>query len=290
MELTPDLGPPRRVRIDGVDIASYVLGPREGESRGDVVFCHGTPWSSRVWAQSAQALSRSHRVHLWDMPGYGLSIAGSTPRLDLEAQMARCAELLDHWQLDRPHVIAHDIGGAVALGAHLLHGSEYAGLFLWDVVVLDPWGSPFFRLVADHAEVFAQLPEDLHEALVTRYIQGATPHPVSLTWLTALTRPWLGQPGQRAFYRQIAALRPEHTRRVVDRLPQVRCATAIGWGAQDPWIPSSQATQLQGLLPGGTPITEVDGVGHLAPIEAPARVIDVLSGWLAADPGAAQTT
>jgi pimeloyl-ACP methyl ester carboxylesterase len=33
--------------------------------------------------------------------------------------------LLSHWALERPHVVAHDIGGTVALRAHLLHGMKY---------------------------------------------------------------------------------------------------------------------------------------------------------------------
>ena len=38
-----------------------------------VVFCHGTPFSSRVWSRYADALSADFTVHLWDMPGYGES-------------------------------------------------------------------------------------------------------------------------------------------------------------------------------------------------------------------------
>ena len=67
------------------------------------------------------------------------------------------ADLLAHWGLERPHVVAHDFGGAVSLRAHLLHGATFASLALIDVVALRPWGSPFFSLVNNHAEVFGQL-------------------------------------------------------------------------------------------------------------------------------------
>lgn len=36
-----------------------------------VVFCHGTPWSSRLWAPFANAFAADFTVYLWDMPGYG---------------------------------------------------------------------------------------------------------------------------------------------------------------------------------------------------------------------------
>ena len=38
-----------------------------------LVLLHGTPWSSELWRSIAHALSRTHTVYLWDMPGYGQS-------------------------------------------------------------------------------------------------------------------------------------------------------------------------------------------------------------------------
>lgn len=273
---------PVHISLDGASVATYVLTPRRSAPLGDVVFCHGTPWSSQVWAAAARHLSTDYRVHLWDMPGYGRSTKDPAVPVDLAAQMSRFAQLLTQWRLESPYVIAHDIGGAVALGAHLLHDSEYAGLFLWDAVTLDPWGSPFFRLVAEHASVFAELPHALHTALVKEYILGAAHRQLSRDWVDALSQPWLGTQGQPAFYRQIAALRPEHTQPVVQRLQQVRCEVAVGWGEQDPWIPVSQAAQLQDRLPGNPPAITLDGVGHLAPVETPTRVSRDVSDWLAA--------
>ncbi|MEU7718057.1 alpha/beta fold hydrolase [Streptomyces tibetensis] len=272
---------PVHVTVDGASVATYVLAPERRAPAGDVVFCHGTPWSSQVWAEAARHLSSSHRVFLWDMPGYGRSTKDPAVAVDLASQMSRFAQLLTYWRLDRPYLVAHDIGGAVALGSHLLHGSEYAGLFLWDAVTLDPWGSPFFRLVADHADVFAELPAALHTALVQEYIAGAARHRLTTGWVDALSQPWLGASGQPAFYRQIASLRPEHTRPVAERLQQVNCEVAIGWGEQDPWIPVDQAAQLQDLLPGSPPVITLGEVGHLAPVETPSRVHRALADWLA---------
>lgn len=269
---------PVHVDVDGVQVATYVLAP--AQPRGEVVLCHGTPWSAQVWAEAARSLSSGHRVFLWDMPGYGASPMDAEVPVDLASQMVRFARLLEHWGLDRPRVVAHDIGGAVALGAHLLHEREYDALFLWDVVTLEPWGSPFFRLVAEHHDVFARLRPALHRALVAEYVAGAAHRPLPPDWAERLVRPWLGEAGQPAFYRQIAALRPEHTRPVAERLPQVRCGVRIGWGAADPWIPVEQATRLRDLLPGSPPVVLLDGVGHLGPVEATSAVSGVLADWL----------
>lgn len=268
------------VTIDDARIATYELGPDRPD--GAVVLCHGTPWSAEVWAEVAHTLSARHRVLLWDMPGYGRSSMDAAVPVDLASQMSRFARLLDLWGLRSPHVVAHDIGDAVALGAHLLHNAEYADLFLWDVVTLDPWGSPFFRLVAEHAEVFSALPPNLHAALVEEYIAGAARHGLPHARVEALASPWTGGVGQPAFYRQIAALRPEHTRPVADRLDLVRCVTRIGWGREDPWVPVEQAQRLQALLPGDPTVIELAGVGHLAPMEDAATVSAEIEAWLTA--------
>lgn len=279
MPRVADLPAADYVSLDGVEVATYVLEPPDG-ARADVVLCHGTPWSARVWAEVAHHLSRHHRVFLWDMPGYGNSVMSPDVRVDLLTQMERLAALLRVWGLDRPHVVAHDVGGAVTLGAHLLHHCDYTRLYLWDVVTLAPWGSPFFRLVADNPTVFPELPARLHAALVREYIAGAGRHGLPAETVEMLAGPWLSPAGQAAFYRQIAALRPAHTVAVAQRLSDVRCPVGIGWGTEDPWIPVNQAFELQELLPGTSPVVELAGVGHLAPLEDAPGVSHALDVWL----------
>lgn len=280
----PSLRPlpaPTVVDLDGVPVAAWVLGPDAAESDGDLVICHGTPWSAALWAELAAVLSERWRVHLWDMPGYGRSSRDPSAALDLRAQATRLARLLGHWELERPRVLAHDIGGAVALGAHLRHGAEYEALMLWDVVTLDPWGSPFFRLVAEHADVFAALPPALHEALVREYVRGAAGSPLGGGAVDGLVGPWTGGREERArFYRQIAALRPEDTRDLVASIDRVRTPVSIGWGAEDPWIPVDQARRLADALPGEVPVTILPGVGHLVPLEAPDALREAVGRWL----------
>lgn len=225
-------------------------------------------------------MSEKHRVLLRDMPGYGASISESLPEVDLVRQRKRLAALIDHWRLERPHVVAHDIGGAVALGAHLLEGCDLASLYLLDIVTLEPWGSAFFRLVAEQEEAFASLPLNLHAALVREYIISATAGGVDDTWINELTRPWCTPTGQAAFYRQIAQLNPAHKRPIVDLLDNVRCPTRVGWGEDDPWIPVDQASELPSALPLPADVTVFQGAGHLVPLEATGALGQDILQWL----------
>jgi pimeloyl-ACP methyl ester carboxylesterase len=268
---------------DGARVATYVLEPTDRPPAGDVVLCHGTPWSAQVWAPVARALSEEYRVFLWDMPGYGASPKDAARPVDLVAQRRRFAALLRHWSLDRPQVVAHDIGGAVALGAHLLEDADFASLFLLDIVMLDPWGSPFFRLVAENEPVFAAVPGPLHGALVREYIAGAANHGLSTEVVEALAGPWRDEVGQAAFYRQIAQLTPAHTRPIVSRLGEVRCPVRVGWATDDPWIPFEQAARLRAALPGDPEVVEFPGRGHLVPLEDAAAVGRAVRQWLGVD-------
>src|SRR5512132_1406909 len=168
-----------------------------------VVLCHGTPFSSAIWRPFADALGRDHTVYVWDMPGYGASSKTAGHAVDLGVQGELLADLIAEWGLDRPHVIAHDLGGAVSLRAHLLHGADYRSLMLVDVVAIPPTGSPFFRFVQAHPGLLAELPPYIHEAIVTAYIRGASHRGLRAEDLDALAAPCLTADGQPAFYRQI---------------------------------------------------------------------------------------
>ncbi|GAB38435.1 alpha/beta fold hydrolase [Gordonia sputi] len=282
--MTHDSLPPASiVTVNGTSIATRTLEPPTA-SAGDIVLCHGTPWSSQVWTSVATDLSRDYRVFLWDMPGYGESEKSAAVTTDLAAQAVRLGALIELWGLQRPHVVAHDIGGAVALRAHLLNGVEYADVFLWDVVTLDPWGSPFFRLVAENAHVFEQLPAHLHAALVKEYIAAAAFRPLSDEDVEALASQWLGPIGQAAFYRQITALSAADTRPVANRLEATRSPVRIGWGRDDPWIPLRQAYELQSRFPDHPEVVVLDDVGHLTPVEHPSAVTAAVRAWLARQP------
>ncbi|MDL4777752.1 MULTISPECIES: alpha/beta fold hydrolase [Thermomonosporaceae] len=259
-----------------------------GEVRWDVlgdpgaeplVLLHGTPFSSYVWRGIAHALAASYRVHVWDMPGYGSSEMSDGQDVSLGAQGRVFAELLTHWGLDEPLVVAHDFGGATALRAHLLHGARYRALALVDPVALAPWGSPFFRLVTTNAAVFEQLPPALHGALVREYVASASGPGLHPATLDALVAPWLGDTGQPAFYRQIAQADQRDTDEIQVRYGEIDLPVLVCWGTADTWIPVAKAHELAGLVPGAR-LRLIEGAGHLVQEDAPAELTAALVGFL----------
>ncbi len=238
---------------------------RFGEpGREPVVLLHGTPFSSLIWRGIARALARTHQVYVWDMPGYGASEKVHGQDLSLAALGSVFADLLQHWELTNPAVVAHDSGGAVALAAHLRHGASYRRLALVDAVALAPWGSPFFQSVGDHGDAFHQMPARLHQALLREYVNSASSPGLHPTVLDTLVEPWLGEDGQRAFYRQLTQrLTDEHyTKQLQFEYGSINMAVMVCWGIDDTWIPADRGRELAARIPDAR-FEAIHSAGHL---------------------------
>jgi len=273
-------------------MSQWVLGRTYASSGGTVrwerlgsgqpvVLLHGTPFSSFVWRDVARALGNRHEVFVWDMLGYGASEKRDGQDVSLATQTRVFEELLNHWGVENPSVIAHDFGGAVALRTHLLSGVPYQRLALVDAVALAPWGSPFFRLVHDHPQVFSALPPALHEALVRAYVASASSTQLPVQVLTALVEPWLGDLGQAAFYRQIAQADERYTEEFEDRLVEIDMPVLVCWGTDDAWLLPAKGEELVAQIPGAR-LHWLDGAGHLAQENAPAQLTAALTEFLTA--------
>ena len=259
--------------------AGSVAAGRTGRGPA-VVLAHGWPWSSFSWHRVIPVLAEEFSVHWYDMPGYGQSSKSAEQRTSLDVQGKVFAEMLAHWRLERPAVVAHDFGGATTLRAHLLHGCEFERYVLMNVVAMRPWGSEFFDHVGRHVEAFLGLPSHIHRAVVEAYIEGAIVSDIDPTDFQRLVEPWLSGDGRGSFYRQFAQADEKYTAEVEPMFGKVRCPTKIIWGEDDPWIPLERGRALRGLMPKAG-FETLPGIGHLPQLEAPQIVADALVDFLA---------
>lgn len=247
----------------------------------DLVLAHGWPWSSYSWRRLIPELAAAFRVHWFDMPGYGRSSMTPGQRTSLDVQGVVFGEMLDHWALSQPLVLAHDFGGAVTLRAHLLHGRDYAGYALMNVVAMRPWGSAFFDHVGRHVAAFEGLPPHIHKAVVEAYIQSAAATGFAAEDLAALAAPWLSDDGQRSFYQQFAQADEAYTAEVEPMFGAIRSPVRILWGEADPWIPIERGRALHERVGQGA-FVPLPGVGHMPQLEAPETLLTELAPFLTA--------
>ncbi|MDT0683438.1 alpha/beta hydrolase [Roseicyclus sp. F158] len=252
--------------------AGLVAAGRAGDGP-DLVLAHGWPWSSFCWHRVIPELSKDFRVHWYDMPGYGQSAKSADQRTSLDIQGEVFTEMMDHWGLARPRVVAHDFGGATTLRAHLLHGCDFEKYLLMNVVAMRPWGSEFFDHMGRHIDAFQGLPPHIHRAIVRAYVEGALIHEISVDDIDGLVAPWLTENGASSFYRQFAQADDNYTAEVEPLFGKVRCPTMIVWGEDDPWIPLERGRSLHALMPDAG-FGTMPGVGHLPQLENPDAVIE----------------
>ncbi|OEV05030.1 alpha/beta hydrolase [Streptomyces nanshensis] len=262
--------------------SGMVRWDRFGDPDGEpLVLLHGTPFSSFIWRDLSRALARGHRIHVWDMPGYGASEKTGDQDISLEALTGVFAELLDHWGVTEPLVVAHDSGGAVALGAHLMRGVPYRRLALVDAVALSPWGSAFSGLVGRHAEVFGRLPHSAHRALIRDYVGSASSPGLRPGTLDALVEPWLTPEGQAAFYRQLTCRLDDkrYTDAMEGSYSTVDLPVLVCWGEDDAWVPVERGRELASRIPAAR-LSVIPGAGHLLPEDKPAELATELFAFL----------
>jgi len=120
--------PPRGKFVDlGGDRIHYV----EQGSGPPIVLVHGLSGNLLNFAYLDMArLAQSHRVILLDRPGAGYSTRGENSSATIFQQAATVAAFIDALKLDRPVLIGHSLGGAVALAVGLNHPASVSRLGL----------------------------------------------------------------------------------------------------------------------------------------------------------------
>lgn len=226
-----------------------------------LILVHGTPWSSYNWRKLIPALSQWFTVYYYDLLGYGES-EKNVADVSLGVQNEILFELIQYWQLDQPKIIGHDFGGATVLRTHLLNKQNFAKILLIDPVAVAPWGSPFFAHVADFEEAFYQIPDYIHEAIVSKYIDGATYEPMGQETIDSIIKPWLGETGKKAFYQQISQSSQKYTDEVEDLYASITTPVLLLWGKNDSWIPIKQGEKLNQSIP-TSQLIKIADAGHL---------------------------
>ncbi|WP_407560444.1 alpha/beta fold hydrolase [Streptomyces sp. 184] len=247
-----------------------------------IVLVHGTPYSSFLWRDIAPALARTRTVFFFDHLGFGRSDQREGQDLGLAAHARNFAGLLAHWELPRPSVVAHDIGGAVALRTLLVEERNYRDLTLFDAVSGGAWERGLFRLFLEHTEVFQQLPAYAHEALVASHLRHATQVGFRPGVLDAFLAPWRGAAGQAAFYRQYSQIRQADTAAYEHLLGGVSIPVRLIWGREDRILPTKYAEWLHERIPHAE-LHWIEEAGHLLQEDAPSQLSAYLTDGFPSD-------
>jgi len=240
-----------------------------------IILVHGFPWSSQAWRKIAPWLAESHSVYYFDMIGTGQSGKATDQNVSEAVQSDLIEALATHWGLQKPRMIGHDFGGLAVLRAHFINGVDYCALHLIDPVAILPSGSPFYEHVRLHENAFSGLPSYAHEALLQAYIQQAAHHPLRDDAKEIYAKPWRGENGQAAFYRQIAQSNSGNILEAQKLYSPRAFPVHLTWGEHDSFIPTERGEELRKLLAADSFVT-IPNAAHIVHEDAPEALLGAL--------------
>lgn len=217
-----------------------------------LLFLHGRGASSQLWCEVQRALGHRHRGFAVDLIGCGASEAPVAGRYDLASQAEILLRLLDAVALEQVALVAHDVGGGVAVHLAALAPDRVGALMLTGTPLhADAWPAPSVRelaapVVSRIAGVFDRDSEPDRSAAARRFARAIDPAAVESA-------------------AQIVRIKPP--------------PTLVVWGENDTRLSAAYGRRVANDF-AGTFVAVMDAA-HDLPAERPERLAEEAEAWLA---------
>lgn len=273
-EFTLPAHPRRGAVIAGVGTSYYFAGAPDAPP---IILLHGMSASADSFRELMHALADEFYLLAPDIPGFGYS--GNMQSYTKPRLMGWLGAFMADVGVQRPALLGHSFGGALALGMAAAAPDQVGRL-----VLLAP-----SLLAADRYPGWLRA---TGEWRLARWLLGLG---------TALSRVNLGRQSRKAFYRperfgpalwqrraadyrmaraSAEALRASALYNGREALAAVTQPTAIIWGRNDPVLHPSGAAELAALLPNAeTRVYLLEECGHIAMIEQFEQVVGIVREW-----------
>jgi 3-oxoadipate enol-lactonase len=235
----------------------------------DLVMLHSLLTDPGSFAAIVPALSRSRRVTLVSLPGFGRSTAAGTSIEDSADRLAHLISTLD----GKPDVLGNGYGGFIAVALAARHGERLGKLVLADTGAVFPEsGRAAFRAMAEAVEKggMAAIVDTAVRRIFPEDYLAAHPEVIAQRREVLLR----ANPANfAAACRALAKLdlRPE--------LPRIRNPTLVVVGSLDAATPPALARELAAGIPAAK-LVELPGCGHCPPLQQPAQFISAVDPFL----------
>ena len=264
------------VSVDGLRL-HYV-------SRGvgkPVVFIHGNPGSHQDFSMTMFGdVSESHRVVAFDRPGHGYSERHNGASVTVEMQARLLRDALKQLSIERPILVGHSWGGAVALAMALESQQDVAGLVLLAPAAY-PGDSAQWWTVLPHVPLLGNFFLKTLTPLIGRRIvrdslkEAYHPQPVQEDYLQAAEVLWTRPEQIRACASDDRTL-DTSLKLLSERYSEIRLPVVIVTGDSDLLVnPENNAHRLHQTI-SGSELIRLPSTGHQIPQTRPASVSDAI--------------
>ncbi|MFI5795247.1 alpha/beta fold hydrolase [Streptomyces sp. NPDC051677] len=275
------------VSADGAPLHVEVHGPETGPA---VVLAHGWTCSTAFWAAQIRELAADHRVIVYDQRGHGRTPPSGVCSTDVLADDLVAVLGATLAPGEKAVIAGHSMGGMTVLAAAARDAfREHAA-----AVLLCSTGAS--RLVAE-ATVVPIRPGRLRSRLTRQVLGSKAPlgpvTPVAKAILKYATMgagsaPHLVETCARIVHACPRQVRHTwgHVLSLLDldhRIRELSVPTAVIVGAGDRLTPPVHARRIAAELPRCVGLTELPGLGHMTPVEAPelvtARIRELVTAY-----------
>ncbi|WP_435063026.1 alpha/beta fold hydrolase [Halobaculum sp. EA56] len=245
--------------VDGRErtVAYYEAG--RGNDGPPVVFLHGIPTWSFLWRGIAPAVAEERHVIAPDFPGYGNSQRTDDFDRSVRAQTNVLSSLLADEGFDAVDLVAHDIGGGVALRYAAARPDEVRRLVLSNAACFDSWPVEYINSLGVPGVVEGWDDEELDEELDFLFAEGAYGE-ADPGFVAGMKAPWTREGGRRALARAAVATNTNHTT-CID-YGAITAETLCLWGADDVLQPIENAERLAEAVAGEARVVGLDDAYH----------------------------
>lgn len=274
------------VSVDGLKIFYRKAGQGGGVP---IVLTHGIPRSSFLYRRMIPLLAKQRPVRAWDLYGFGLSEKPTESRRYHFREFERVFGLfLDALNIERAHLVCHDVGGPFTIGYAMRNQSRVASLtilnttvFVEDFRIPGPVLASILLPLSLHRAV---MPDAQYADFLVRYIQKkAIKNPQSLSGeeAEAYKKLLLRDNGRLTFVRAIKAYRSIalYLRGIHKLLGSFRPPTFVLWGKHDPFCTLPTARAFRRAIPNAE-LDVIENAGHFlqedAPEETAAMILDFI--------------
>ena len=251
--------------VDGVTVHAVVMG-----SGPDLVLIHGASGNSRDMTFSlAPRLAERYRVIMFDRPGLGYTERLNSTGASLNQQATLLARAAGQLGADKPIVLGHSYGGAVALAWAIAHPENIAALVAVSAPS-NPWTTPLDPLYRVTSSWWGKLfvvplltafvSEDRIEEAIESVFPPQTPPKGFEDHIGAMLT--LRRVSMRANADQRANLLDEIERQLPD-YANITAPTEIVHGTADTTVGLSIHSEKLVHQIEGAVLTRLDGIGHM---------------------------
>jgi pimeloyl-ACP methyl ester carboxylesterase len=267
----------RFVNVQGTNLHFVIKG-----SGRPVVLIHGNPGSCQDWAKLYSSLTQRYCAFAFDRPGHGHSERpnhGGDATVEVQAHLLRSS--LDELSVERPILVGHSWGAALAAIYALLYPGDVSGLVLLAPAVYESDDGVSFLTKLPGWPVIGDVLNFLFTPLLGAWLvrtdlaKAFAPDKVPKAYLRHTLAEWT-RPRKVKWYSVDDALLNSSLPAFTSRYAELQLPVAIVTGDADQIVPAMEnAHRLHKVLPHST-LTVLAQTGHQIPFTQAQAVIDAI--------------